>query len=92
MHLQGSLQTVFDALYDLGVIEPVLKMDWNKHLKEMQGGSPELDRAVRIANRCAGDRSRLVTELKSLSSKTLEILAMEVAREYAGYHARQSLQ
>lgn len=91
MHLQGSLQSVFDALYDLGVIEPVLKMDWNERLHEIMNGSPELERAVRIVNRCGSDRVRIVTELKGLDARTLEILAMEVAREYAGFHARLEL-
>jgi hypothetical protein len=91
MHLQGSLQSVFDALYDLGVIEPVLKMDWKSRLNEVIEGSIELDHAVRVANRCKGDRSTLVVELGRLEPKMLEILAMEVAREYAGFHARESL-
>ena len=30
MFLQGNLQIVFDALYHLGVIDPVLKLDWKK--------------------------------------------------------------
>ena len=29
MLLQGDLQKVFDALYHLGVIDPVLEMDWS---------------------------------------------------------------
>jgi hypothetical protein len=91
MHLQGSLQTVFDALYELGVIEPILKMDWAAHIKEVLDGSVELDHAVRVANRCCGNRKTLVAELGRLEKKTLEILAMEVAREYAGFHARAEL-
>lgn len=85
-HLQGDLQAVFDALYELGVIEPVLKMDWNSRLKEIETGSPRLARAVRIANECARDRKVLTARLKELDHGSLEILAMEVAREYAGFH------
>lgn len=33
MYLQGNLQAVFDALYHMGVIDPVLEMDWNKALE-----------------------------------------------------------
>ncbi len=85
-HLQGDLQAVFDALYELGVIEPVLKMDWRTRLEEIEAGSPRLTRAVRIANECARDRKTLTARLAELDPGTLEILAMEVAREYAGFH------
>ncbi len=90
-HLQGDLQAVFDALYELGVIEPVLKMDWNPKLVEIETGSPRLANAVQVANQCGTDRQRLTTELKKLDRNALEILAMEVAREYAGFHTRQEL-
>jgi hypothetical protein len=91
LHLQGNLQNVFDALYELGVIEPVLKMDWKPSLEEMDQGSEDLNNAIRIANTCANDRSRLMTELVKLERHALEILAMEVAREYAGFHTREEL-
>jgi hypothetical protein len=91
LHLQGNLQNVFDALYELGVIEPVLKMDWKPSLEEMDQGSEDLNNAIRIANTCANDRSRLMTELEKLDRHALEILAMEVAREYAGFHTREEL-
>jgi hypothetical protein len=91
LHLQGNLQNVFDALYELGVIEPVLKMDWKPSLEEMDQGSEDLNNAIRIANTCANDRTRLMTELVKLDRHALEILAMEVAREYAGFHTREEL-
>ena len=91
LHLQGNLQTVFDALYELGVIEPVLKMDWKPSLEEMEQGSKELVQAITVVNTCAGDSYQLKTELEKLDRHSLEILAMEVAREYAGFHTRQEL-
>lgn len=91
LHLQGDLQTVFDALYEMGVIEPVLGKDWKSDLEEMSDGSPRLMRAIRIVNSCGLDRGLLRTELSKLDRPSLEILAMEVAREYADYHLRQSL-
>lgn len=90
-HLQGDLQSVFDTLYELGVIEPVLGKDWKSDLEEISGGSPHLRRAIRIVNSCGPDRGLLRVELAKLDRHTLEILAMEVAREYAGFHLRQSL-
>ncbi len=91
LHLQGNLQNVFDALYELGVIEPVLKMDWKPTLEEIEQGSQELDRAIRVVNTCSDDRIQLKTELEKLDRHSLEVLAMEVAREYAGYHTREEL-
>lgn len=91
LHLQGDLQSVFDVLYDLGVIEPVLGMDWKSGLEEISGGSAGLMRAIRVVNSCGADRITLRSELSKLDRRSLEILAMEVAREYAGYQTRQEL-
>ena len=88
-HLQGDLQAVFDALYELGVIEPVLKMDWRSKLVEIEEGSARLARAVSIANECGRDRMKLAGRLRTLDRNSLEMLAMEVAREYAQFHTRQ---
>ena len=52
LHLQGDLQAVFDALYDMGVIEPVLEMDWRSRLLEMEKGSPQLRQAIIAVNEC----------------------------------------
>ena len=84
-HLQGDLQAVFDALYELGVIEPVLKMDWRTRLKEIETGSARLAKAVRVVNE-SRDARELTIRLSELDQGSLEILAMEVAREYAGFH------
>jgi len=91
MYLQGNLQTVFDALYHMGVIDPVLKMDWNRALDEMQSRADDISRAVNIANLYQDDLHELVVHLKELDNQTLSYLAMEVAREYADYHARETL-
>jgi hypothetical protein len=90
-HIQGDLQMVFNALYELGVIEPVLKMDWNAGLRELEAGSAGLQRAIQIVNHCGCDLSRLKNELRELDQRSLEVLAMEVAREYAGFHTREDV-
>jgi hypothetical protein len=87
-HLQGDLQMVFDALFELGVIEPVLKMDWRSRLEEIEAGSPRLAHAVRVANECGHDQTMLNKRLAALGNEALEILALEVAREYAEYQTR----
>jgi hypothetical protein len=91
LHLQGDLQVVFDALYELGVIEPVLKMDWRPTLEEMDKGSPVLSRAIGVVNKNASDRKLLSAALGQLDRSSLEILAMEVAREYAGFQTREAV-
>lgn len=91
MYLQGNLQAVFDALYHMGVIDPVLEMDWNKALDEMSAYSDEFHQVLNIANSCQDDVQELMAHLKKFNQQTLSYLAMEVAREYADYHSRETL-
>lgn len=91
MYLQGNLQAVFDALYHMGVIDPVLEMDWNKALDQMSGYADEFFQVLNIANSCQDDVQELMVHLKKFDQQTLSYLAMEVAREYADYHSRETL-
>lgn len=91
MHLQGNLQSVFDALYGLGVIDPVLKMDWRAAFKDRCRFRDGVTEAVFVANRYCDDPERLKDELAKFDDEILKYLAMEVAREYADYHARKEL-
>ncbi len=86
--IQGDLQAVFDTLYEMGVIDPVLKQDWAEHIDSIEKDSFSIRRAVDIVNRCGSDRLQLREELGRLDEKTLELLAVEVAREYADFHSR----
>ena len=91
MHLQGNLQIVFDALYQIGVIDPVLKMDWKTARVDQHLYAVDIAQAVHVANVCGNDIELLVEELEKFDEKTLSYLAMEVAREFADYHARKEL-
>lgn len=91
MYLQGNLQAVFDALYHMGVIDPVLEMDWGKALDEMGDYADEFFEVLSIANTCQDDVQELMGNLKKYDQQTLSYLAMEVAREYADYHSRETL-
>lgn len=91
MYIQGNLQVVFDALYQLGVIDPVLEMDWSQALEKLPNHYEEFAQAVRVANSHQKDLSALVNELEKFDEVTLSYLAMEVAREYADFHAREDL-
>lgn len=89
--LQGNLQNVFDALYYLGIIDPVLEMDWDEALTLMPNYSDSVHEAIQVVNTFKGSGEELAETLKSFDEKTLGYLAMEVAREFADFHARESL-
>lgn len=87
LHLQGKLQIIFDVLYNLGIIDPVLKMDWQAEFKNQNEYVRRADEAFEICNRHQDNPTKLQEELLLLDEKSLSILAMEVAREYAGFHS-----
>ncbi|MBX3021557.1 MAG: cytochrome [Bdellovibrionales bacterium] len=91
MYLQGNLQAVFDALYHMGVIDPVLEMDWGQALDEMTDHADDFFQVMVVANNYQDDVQELMANLKKFDQQTLSYLAMEVAREYADYHSRETL-
>lgn len=91
MYLQGNLQAVFDALYHIGVIDPVLEMDWSQALDQMSDHADEFFEVLDIANHYQDDMQELIVKLKKYDQQILSYLAMEVAREYADYHSRETL-
>lgn len=91
LFIQGHLQMVFDALYHLGVIDPVLEMDWSKAMDDMPRYSESLTQVISVVNTHQSDTDSLVKVLEGFDERTLSYLAMEVAREYADFHSRQSL-
>jgi hypothetical protein len=91
MYLQVNLQAVFDALFHMGVIDPVLEMDWNKALDDMPNYADEFFQILSVVNSFSGNVDQLVTHLEKFDQQTLSYLAMEVAREYADFHSRETL-
>ena len=89
MFLQGNLQVVFDALYSLGVIDPVLEKDWKKSFEDFAEHEPLIQQAVAEVNMCSGDLERIMSSLKAFDMKTLEFIAMEVAKEFADFYSRK---
>ena len=89
MFLQGNLQVVFDALYTLGVIDPVLEKDWKKSFEDFDAHELQVQQAVAEVNLCFGDLDRIVKSLKAFDMKTLEFIAMEVAKEFADFYSRK---
>ena len=91
MFIQGDLQALFDALYEIGAIDPVLKLDWSQVTNEMARNQQTLTDMYRLVNSCAGDREMLIQKLKFMDEKTVSYLAMEVAREFAEFQDRKEL-
>ena len=89
MYIQGDLQLVFDALYNLGVIDPVLELDWSEALEEIDIYSDDFDRAVRAANESQTCLGEMIKGLEKFDDSTLNYLAMEVAKEFADFHSRE---
>lgn len=86
MFLQGDLQRVFDALYHMGVIDPVLKMDWSEEFGKLDTQPWMLDPIIETVNKCHGDYSALITELEDYDQNILNYLAMLVAKELMYFH------
>lgn len=91
MFLQGNLQVVFDALYSVGAIDPVLGMDWEKLTVEMQKAPHLVNNVCAQINACAGNHKMLVETLKSMEPKYVHFLALEVAREFCEFQDRKEL-
>jgi hypothetical protein len=91
MFIQGDLQAVFDALYTVGAIDPVLGMDWEKINSEMNKSPQLVNRACASINACDGDKSLLIETLKKFEPKLLNFVALEVAREFCEFQDRKEL-
>ncbi len=90
MLLQGDLQAVFDALYTMGVIDPILQKDWKK-FDDLEHDTRRIETVVAKVNKCSGDIQKIIGHLKQYDTETLEYLAMEVAREFADFYARKDI-
>lgn len=91
MFLQGDLQIVFDALYTVGAIDPVLKMDWSEITKDMMAQPQVLSDAFHVINSCKGNRDLLIQKLHMMDPRSVNYIAMEVAREFCEYQDRTEL-
>ncbi len=91
MFLQGDLQAVFDALYTMGAIDPVLKLDWEQVTKEMMQNPALLTETFEEINACRGDRQLLVEKLHRMENRFVNYVALEVAREFCEFQDRKEL-
>lgn len=91
MYLQGNLQIVFDALFAIGAIDPILKMDWQKVNAEIEKEPQRLHTVCESMNSCSDDLARMVEILKITDEKSINFLALEVAREFSEFQDRETL-
>jgi hypothetical protein len=91
MFIQGDLQAVFDALYSVGAIDPVLGADWEIINREMSAQPQLVTKVCRSVNACAGNRTLLIKTLMGMDKKSLEFVALEVAREFSEFQDRKQL-
>lgn len=91
MYLQGNLQIVFDALFTVGAIDPILKMDWQEVTAEMENDPIRLHSVCESVNACADDLLQMIEFLKTTDSKSINFLALEVAREFCEFQDRETL-
>lgn len=87
--IQGDLQAVFDALYSLGAIDPVLKEDWQQLAFELAQSPATYRQAVKEINSCEGNRNEMIKKMASFDRKTMQYIAVEVARELAEFTDRK---
>ncbi|HWU42460.1 MAG TPA: hypothetical protein VN132_03445 [Bdellovibrio sp.] len=91
MFLQGDLQVMFDALYTIGAIDPVLKLDWHEVTKEMLANPHVLSEAFQVINGCRGNKDLLIQKLHTMDQRSVSYIAMEVAREFCEFQDRKEL-
>lgn len=89
MLLQGDLQKVFDALYHLGVIDPVLEMDWAQEFEAIEQNPYQLAEIVGVVNSSMGNYEELMMKLGNFNEKDLGHLAIVVAKELVGFHTNK---
>lgn len=91
MFLQGDLQVVFDALYTIGAIDPVLKMDWKQVSEEMDQFPQRVYQACQQINECGGNHQMIIQKLSTMDSDSVHFVALEVAREFCEFQDRSNL-
>lgn len=91
MFLQGDLQTVFDALYNVGAIDPVLKLDWEHVTKQMEQHPRRVHEVCTAVNDCSGDIRKITELLHMMDPQAVQFIALEVAREFCEFQERKEL-
>lgn len=86
--LSGDLDRVFTALYELGMIEPMLGKDWGNLYDRSQFQWKEVGKAIKEINKIVSIKE-MRSYIESLSQEVVEALVLEVAREMAEFQERK---
>ena len=88
--LSGDLDRVFTALYELGMIEPMLGKDWGDLYERAQFQWKEVGHAIKKINRIENIKE-MRNYIGSLPQQVVEALVLEVAREMAEFQERKEI-
>lgn len=86
MKLSGNLQAYYDALDELGIIDPLLKTDWSQLNTMRVLRFTDFEKLIDRMNRLDSAKDKIKKELISYDAQMIQFFAMEVAKEYAEYH------
>ncbi len=86
MRLSGNLQVYYDALEELGIIDPLLKSDWAELNTLRLIRFTDFEKLVDKMNHLECGKDKIKRELISYDAQMIQFFAMEVAKEYAEYH------
>lgn len=90
MRLSGNLQTYYDALDELGVIDPLLKTDWSQLDALKLNRYSDFERLIKKMNHLTSVKDIIKKELIGYDAQMIQFFAMEVAKEYAEFHKEKS--
>lgn len=88
--LSGDLDRVFTALYELGMIEPMLGKDWSKLYAQNHKVWKDVGVAIKHLNKM-GSTKEIRSFIETLPQHVVEALVIEVAREMAEFHERKEM-
>lgn len=87
--LQGSLESWFEILYELGVVQRMLAQDWEPVWERRQSLSEDFGKLIQSLNQLS------ITDQKRVLSQCPEwvqdLFALEVAYEYMVFQEREIL-
>ncbi len=86
MKLSGDLQTYYDALDEMGIIDPLLKSDWKQLDTLRYLRFTDFEKLIFKMNQLSSTKDQIKKELISYDAQMIQFFAMEVAKEYADYH------
>ncbi|AFY00457.1 cytochrome P450-like protein [Bdellovibrio bacteriovorus str. Tiberius] len=68
-----------------------MKLDWSEVTREMMANPQILSDAFQTINGCRGNKDLLVQKLHMMDPRSVNYIAMEVAREFCEFQDRTEL-